>query len=347
MGLTAAGLFNSGGKIVRVLVLNTQRLDNPARREMLLGLESLGVEALDLRLPPERLTEESLLEEVDRFRPDLYLTVRGRHVPSGAVRKIAERGIPTAMWIEHIAPRIEPETVALARAHDFFFTTVADMVPVYQGEGVRNAFHLMQGFQPEAYFPNGIPAVAASGDHVLFTGRIDADYRYRAALLKAVLKTGVDLKWYGERVPLTFRTLGFHLRYRDLLRRHQGGKAFLEDFARAVAQARVVLALHKYRNLRMGFSNRIWMILGCGGFYLGEKVAGQEEIFRTGMELETFSNREEMTEKIRYYWDRPEERRRIAAAGQAKVLEHHTYAHRFRDMFATIARERPAFALPP
>lgn len=329
---------------MRVFVLNTQRLDNPARLEMLLGLKALGFEVLDWRLPQERLVEESILEEVDRFRPNLFLTVRGRNVPSEAVRRISGRGIPTALWIEHIAPRLEPEIVELAKAHDFFFTTVADMVPLYQNEGVRNAFHLMQGFQPEAYFPNGIPAVDAGGDHVLFTGRIDAHYRYRAVLLKAVLKTGVDLKWYGERVPLTFRTLGFHLRYRRVLRRHQGGKAFLKDFARAVARARIVLAMHKYRDLRMGFSNRIWMILGCGGFYLGEAVTGQEEIFRPGMELETFSDRQEMIEKIRYYWDRPEERRRIAAAGQAKVLKHHTYAHRFREMFAVIARERPTFA---
>lgn len=331
---------------MRVLLFNTQRLDNPARHEMLLGLESLGVEVLDLRLPPERLVEDSILEAVDRFEPDLFLTVRGRHVPSGAVRRVAERGIPTAMWIEHVAPRLEPEIVALARTHDFFFTTVADMVPLYRNEGVRNTFHLMQGFEPAAYFPKGIPPIHADGDHVLFTGRIDGHYAYRAALLKEVLKIGVNLKWYGERVPLTFRTLPFHLRYWRVLRGHQGGKVFLESFACAVAQSRIVLAMHKYRNLRMGFSNRIWMILGCGGFYLGETVAGQEEIFRAGTELETFSDRREMIEKIIYYSNRPEERKRIASAGQTKVLKHHTYAQRFRDMFAIISRERPTLALP-
>jgi spore maturation protein CgeB len=267
-------------------------------------------------------------------------------LPPLTVRKIRENGVPTAMWIEHVADRLEGETIALAREHDFFFTTVADTVPLYKSEGVRNVFHLMQGFQPEAYFPKGIPPAYADGDHVLFTGRIDAHYEYRASILKGVLRTGAALKWYGERVPLTFRTLGFHLRYRDVLACHQGGKVFLEDFAHAVSRARIVLALHKCRNLRMGFSNRIWMILGCGGFYLGERVVGQEEIFRTGVDMETFSSPGEMMEKIKYYWDKPEERRRIAAAGQAKVISHHTYAHRFREMFQLIAHERQPFALP-
>jgi spore maturation protein CgeB len=52
--------------------------------------------------------------------------------------------------------------------------------------------------------------------------------------------------------------------------------------------------------------------------------------------LVLFRSSDEMVDKIRYYLEHDEERERIAAAAQARVLAEHTYEHRFRHMLEVI-----------
>jgi spore maturation protein CgeB len=46
----------------------------------------------------------------------------------------------------------------------------------------------------------------------------------------------------------------------------------------------------------------------------------------------TYSSAEEAAEKIRYYLEHEDERASIAAAGHARTLAEHTYAHRMREL---------------
>ncbi|HET6777550.1 MAG TPA: glycosyltransferase, partial [Gemmatimonadales bacterium] len=75
-------------------------------------------------------------------------------------------------------------------------------------------------------------------------------------------------------------------------------------------------------------SNRMWKVMGCGGFYLGEWVQGIEALAADGVHCAWYRSLDEGIELIRHYLDRPEDRRRIAECGRRHALEHHTYAHR-------------------
>jgi hypothetical protein len=77
-----------------------------------------------------------------------------------------------------------------------------------------------------------------------------------------------------------------------------------------------------------------------GGFYLVQRAPDHDEYYRLGREIETWSGPEELVEKALFYSRRPKEAERIREAGHARVLECHTWQHRFDSLFGQKAISR-------
>ena len=77
-----------------------------------------------------------------------------------------------------------------------------------------------------------------------------------------------------------------------------------------------------------------------GGFYLVQQAPDHAEYYRLGREIETWSEPAELVEKALYYSRRPKEAERIREAGHARVLECHTWRHRFDRLFGEKAIAR-------
>jgi spore maturation protein CgeB len=110
-----------------------------------------------------------------------------------------------------------------------------------------------------------------------------------------------------------------------------GGPVYGTRFARVVYGAAISLgasALPEQDADRASASNRMWKILGCGGFYLGRHIEGIEAFAADGLHCVWYRDSAEAAEMTRHYLAHPEERARIALAGRAHALMHHTYAHR-------------------
>jgi len=60
------------------------------------------------------------------------------------------------------------------------------------------------------------------------------------------------------------------------------------------------------------------------------------EWFRDGEHLVTYSDLDDLRQKVRYYLDHPDERQQIAAAGRQHALRHHTYEQRLDAIEALI-----------
>jgi spore maturation protein CgeB len=85
---------------------------------------------------------------------------------------------------------------------------------------------------------------------------------------------------------------------------------------------------------RFSASNRMWSILGCGGFYLGRHVEGIESFAADGRHCAWYRSPREAADLVRHYRAHPVERERIAQAGHDHALAHHTYAHRLELLLA-------------
>ncbi|MFH1469227.1 MAG: glycosyltransferase [Pseudomonadota bacterium] len=81
---------------------------------------------------------------------------------------------------------------------------------------------------------------------------------------------------------------------------------------------------------------RVFDILACGGFVLAEHNEALGELFELGRELVTWSGLDDLLAKARHFLAHPEEARRIAEAGRARVLAEHTVGARLETMLAEV-----------
>lgn len=92
-------------------------------------------------------------------------------------------------------------------------------------------------------------------------------------------------------------------------------------------------------NIKSGIPLRIWDVLGCGGFLLTNYQAEIPCYFKEGEDLVCFDSLEDLCEKVGYYLEHEEERKRIAWNGYRKVREKHSYIERIRTILDTVACE--------
>jgi len=92
-------------------------------------------------------------------------------------------------------------------------------------------------------------------------------------------------------------------------------------------------------NIKSGIPLRIWDVLGCGGFLLTNYQAEIPYYFKEGEDLVCFDSLEDLCEKVGYYLEHEEERKRIAWNGYRKVREKHSYIARIRPILDTVACE--------
>jgi len=81
---------------------------------------------------------------------------------------------------------------------------------------------------------------------------------------------------------------------------------------------------------------RTFEIPGCGGFMVTGDAENMNDYFRDGTDAAIFRNGAELIEKTQYYLEHEAQRQSVCEAGYRRTLREHTYAHRFREIFARI-----------
>ena len=251
---------------------------------------------------------------LDAFDPDTLIVTRyAAELGEDQVRRLA-RGRWAAAWYFDLP--LTPEILLLGRATQRVFTTYRDTVPQYRTAGIGEAYWLPQGMDPlidapAAEWPSAYECDAS------FIG--SGPYPHRWPVLQAVAKV----------CQLQVRGPGWDAAPRDIP--VVGGEIRGEEFARATCAAKISLGASfsaEQASSRYSASNRMWKVLGCGAFFLGEYVDGIEQLAAEGVHCGWYRGPADAAAQVRRWLDHPEERARIAAAGRAHALKAHTYAHR-------------------
>lgn len=86
------------------------------------------------------------------------------------------------------------------------------------------------------------------------------------------------------------------------------------------------------KSIRSGIPQRVWDVLGCGGFLISNYQCELPELFTPGEDIVLYSSVPELLELTSYYLSHPKERMEIAQNGYDKVRNHHTYPIRLTQM---------------
>lgn len=91
------------------------------------------------------------------------------------------------------------------------------------------------------------------------------------------------------------------------------------------------------RSIHSGIPLRVLDIMACGGFVLSNWQPEIAEYFEEGIDLVTFDSQEDCLDKISYYLEHEEERKRIALQGRRKVKTDFSYRIGLEKLFCSVS----------
>lgn len=253
------------------------------------------------------------------FSPDLiFASNYAWRLGEARLRRLF-KGRRSAFWFHDVAPH--PGTLELARLVDEFYVTYHGKRDIYRQAGVSVVRFLPPAVDPDLDRP-GTMREAYRCD-VSFTG--SGQYPFRWEVLRsisAVAKLQIrGIGWEGAPPELPV----------------SGGPVYGTQLSDVITSAAIALGAHSVPSQTDDFasaSDRMWKIFGVGGFYLGAYVRGIEHFAADGVHCAWYRSKEEAVAKVRAALADPAERQRVAAAGRAHALAHHTYAHRLELLLA-------------
>lgn len=250
----------------------------------------------------------------DAFAPDLVIATRHAILVGEPTIRAIVNGRDAAFWYFDLQPT--PAVIALGRVVGRMYTTYLGQVTTYRAAGIPQVQFLPQGVDPALDFP-ALQAPASFRCDTSFVG--SGQYPYRYTVLRAVAAVSrLQVRGPGwDGAPAELPIAGGRTR----------GRA-LRQVIRGAAVSLGASSHPEQDTDRASASNRMWKILGCGGFYLGPYVRDIESFAAEGRHCAWFRGAEDAAEQTRHYLARPDDRRRIAEAGRAHALRHHTYARR-------------------
>lgn len=201
---------------------------------------------------------------------------------------------------------------SLYRAFDLCWTTARESALHYEAVGARGIF------LPPGYKPTLEGAAPTARDiEVSFVG---AAYGARPRLIRLLREAGIDVVVFGDGWGELGR--GRAADTAEIFRRSEINLGF-----GGVAHADAITTV----------KGRDFEVVGAGGgMYLTTFNADLVGSLVIGREIACYRNHIDLPEVLRYYLDRPEERRAIAKAGYERAMREHRWVHRFEAVLAML-----------
>ncbi len=292
--------------------------------------------ALVPRLSPDlRLRNRRLLRHCRDFRPDVVILVGGNAVVFPETLAALRASGVVIVYTCGTSPVVFSHAIERAAAPLYDVVVANDRYHGIQWRelGARRVEVLpMSAVDPDFHRPYDLTAAerAAYSCDVGFVGTLVPHrlYAERVAALEALRELDLGI-WSVHELPPSLRERG-------------RGALLGEPMLRALCAARVVVNPHG-DFMRYGGNFRLFEACGVGAFQITDDRPGVREWFVPGEHLVIYRDPAHLRELVAYYLAHDHERERIASAGRAHVLAHHTFAHRMDALVRLIedVRRRP------
>lgn len=295
------------------------------------------------------IDNKNLSSMISEFQPDLIITI-GWGPENSSIQKqdiirdhIKSTKIPHVYWATEDPTHTQSFTIPFLKRvqPDFVFTICSKNVAYYESLNI-NAAHLDFAYHPKVSQPTkpcdtykGRIAVVANAypNKLKFYPN---HYRHESLriLVKPLLDKNIRVDFYGK--------------YWENMELFLGHK-IPEDWIHGYVPYTETNKVYSSNDIIIGIQNhptqltqRIYEILGCGGFLLTNNTPEVNRLFKANQDLAVSSSPEETVQLVRYYLDNPEQRKLIQTQGQQSV-DHHTYSYRAEYIIKTL-NERGIFA---
>jgi len=257
------------------------------------------------------------------WKPELLVVCGGRHVLPETLAWAARLGVSAASW-EYDEPfnkgYITPFIAQALREYGIVFTPRRHLIEEYRARGAREVCHLPFCFDPAVLYP--VPLTDA--DRKLFAtdiGFVGAWSRRRESFLSKL--TEFSVKVWGPSWRHAARGFRNHERITVTGKIVRG-----PDMSRALRASAIAVNFLTLEQ-RDRINVRTFEIPACGAFQICERSDEVLSVLDEGSEVVCYDSLDELRDKCRYYFERPESRKAIAEAAHRRILSGgHTYADR-------------------
>jgi len=276
------------------------------------------------------LAAEDLISRIARKGPEFIFVVSGLALPPGVwdwldtFNGMLKNRFKTMVLFTE-SPYIDESQYPILERVDIAATTDKASLDSFLSVN-KNSIYVRHAYEPTVHKP-----MPMSERHMADVFMVGTGFPERINLLTSVNWDGIDLRLFGG----NWGDLGEELdKYyvpeflsneEEVPYYYTNSKINLNIYRTAKWPGKNVT--HIDPELAYSVSPRCYEILGCGGFLLTDSRPELLELFRDGRDLVVFDGADDLSEKIRYYLNRPRQRERISASGMRAVAEH-TYMNR-------------------
>lgn len=267
-----------------------------------------------------RWFHDILAAQIKHYKPDIVLNLAMDGIDSDFLQEMKQF---TKLLVGQIAAALpEGENWGV---YDLVISSLPNYVEHFRRIGVRSEFNRL------AFEPTILHALHAQRKNILvsFVGSFTSSHSKRDQLLEH-LCSSLPMNVWGigaERLP-----------HDSPIRARYLGAVFGIRMFRVLASSKIVVNYHS--DIAQSYANnmRLFEATGTGALLVTDCKDNLHEMFAPGKEVVTYRNIEECGELIQYYLEHNSEREAIAASGQRRTLESHTYLQRMRDFSEIVVK---------
>ncbi|MAU10349.1 MAG: hypothetical protein CL607_11045 [Anaerolineaceae bacterium] len=271
--------------------------------------------------PDLRQRNQNLLERAKAFRPEIvWMVGDNREIYPETLRTLKHAYDCKIVYATGVSPIV------------FSGQIERDAASLYDLVLVNDFYHGIQWLELGAKRAECLPLSAIDPEfHKPQTLSEDEQKQYACDV--TFVGTLLPENLYSERVDALNALTDFDLGLWSVhdapmaLKRYLRGSALGLEMFRVLSGSTISLNVHG-NFMRYGGNMRLFEAAGVGAFQLTDDRPGVHEWFRDGEHLVTYSDLDDLRQKVRYYLDHPDERQQIAQAGRQHALKHHTYEQR-------------------
>ncbi len=211
------------------------------------------------------------------------------------------------------------------RHYDLVLTSFPHFVERFRKDGLKSEYFRI-GFEPKVL---GRLTRTDLVD-VTFVGGLSSAHSQRVRFLETIAQAQpIDFWGYGAE----------HLAANSPLKARSHGDAWGLAMYQALRNAKISLNLHIDASENNANNMRLYESTGVGTLLLTDHKDNLHTLFAPDTEVAVYHSKEECIEKIHFYLTHEQERAAVAAAGQARTLQEHTYAHRMRELVDILSED--------
>ncbi|MFA7245502.1 MAG: glycosyltransferase [Candidatus Magasanikbacteria bacterium] len=262
---------------------------------------------------------KAILAQIKEYRPDVIYIQLMAHISPVFLKKIKKY---CKLLVGQIACPMP--SLNYFKDYDLILSSLPNYVEKFKKAGIKSEYFKL-GFEKEVL--NNLSKKDNFFD-VVHIGGYGPVHNERNALLEKVSKI----------VPIDFWGYGVNnLSSESPIRKKIHGESWGVNMFETLYNSKITMTKH-IDSVAGEYANNMTLFeaTGVGTLLITDEKKNLSELFKIGEEVVTYKNAEDLADKIKYYLDHEEERKKIALAGQRRTLTEHTYTNRMQELIKII-----------